>query len=73
MIGMTGMPEAALARELGIDYACLAVSVNWAAGLTQDIITIESIGEVLRTGMGAVLGVIERAVACSAKLREGAE
>ena len=73
MIGMTGMPEAALARELGIDYACLAVSVNWGAGLTQDIITMVSIGEVLRTGMGAVLGVIERAVACSAKLREGAE
>lgn len=34
MVGMTGMPEAALARELGIDYACLAVSVNWAAGLS---------------------------------------
>lgn len=34
MVGMTGMPEAALARELGLDYACLAVSVNWAAGLS---------------------------------------
>ncbi len=33
MVGMTGMPEAALAAELGIDYACLAVSVNWAAGV----------------------------------------
>jgi len=33
MVGMTGMPEAALARELGLDYACLAVSVNWAAGV----------------------------------------
>ena len=32
MVGMTGMPEAALARELGIDYACLAVVANWAAG-----------------------------------------
>jgi 5'-methylthioinosine phosphorylase len=29
---MTGMPEAALARELGLDYACLAVVANWAAG-----------------------------------------
>ncbi|HEU0196339.1 MAG TPA: S-methyl-5'-thioinosine phosphorylase [Nevskiaceae bacterium] len=33
MIGMTGMPEASLAAEAGLDYACLAVSVNWAAGL----------------------------------------
>ncbi|MDD3764249.1 MAG: S-methyl-5'-thioinosine phosphorylase [Nevskiales bacterium] len=33
MVGMTGMPEAALAAELGIEYACLAVSVNWAAGV----------------------------------------
>ncbi|MDE2148409.1 MAG: S-methyl-5'-thioinosine phosphorylase [Gammaproteobacteria bacterium] len=33
MIGMTAMPEAALACELGLEYAILAVSVNWAAGL----------------------------------------
>lgn len=33
MVGMTGMPEAALARELGLRYACLAVVVNAAAGM----------------------------------------
>jgi 5'-deoxy-5'-methylthioadenosine phosphorylase len=32
MVGMTGMPEAALARELGLAYACCAVVINWAAG-----------------------------------------
>jgi len=32
IVGMTGMPEAALARELELDYACLAVIVNRAAG-----------------------------------------
>ncbi|GAA0709168.1 S-methyl-5'-thioinosine phosphorylase [Dokdonella soli] len=32
LVGMTGMPEAALARELGLDYACLALVANWAAG-----------------------------------------
>ena len=31
-VGMTAMPEAALARELGIDYVCLALIVNLAAG-----------------------------------------
>jgi 5'-methylthioinosine phosphorylase len=32
LVGMTGMPEAVLARELGIEYACLALVANWAAG-----------------------------------------
>lgn len=32
VVGMTGMPEAALARELGIEYACLAMVANWAPG-----------------------------------------
>jgi len=32
LVGMTGMPEAALARELDCDYACLALVANWAAG-----------------------------------------
>ncbi len=31
-VGMTAMPEAAIARELGLDYACLALIVNRAAG-----------------------------------------
>ena len=32
LVGMTGMPEACLAREMGLDYACLALVANWAAG-----------------------------------------
>jgi 5'-methylthioinosine phosphorylase len=32
LVGMTGMPEAVLAREMGLDYACLAIVANWAAG-----------------------------------------
>jgi len=32
IVGMTGMPEAALAREIDIEYACCALVVNWAAG-----------------------------------------
>lgn len=37
-IGMTAMPEAALARELGIDYACLSLVVNYAAGRGKNTI-----------------------------------
>lgn len=36
LVGMTGMPEAVLARELDIDYACIAVVANWAAGCGPD-------------------------------------
>lgn len=35
LVGMTGMPEAALARELGIEYACVAMVANWAAGCSE--------------------------------------
>jgi len=37
MVGMTGMPEAALARELDIPYASICFSVNWCAGIGDDI------------------------------------
>ncbi len=36
LVGMTGMPEAALARELELEYACLAIVANWAAGCGDD-------------------------------------
>ncbi len=62
MVGMTGMPEAALARELGMAYACLALSVNWAAGLSDEIITMEAIGRVLESGMETLTGVLTRAL-----------
>ncbi len=62
MIGMTGMPEAALARELGIAYACLALSVNWAAGLTDELITMEAIEKVLSKGMEEAIGLLRRAL-----------
>jgi len=45
MVGMTAASEAAVARELGIPYALVALSVNWAAGLG------DSESEVSLTGM----------------------
>ncbi|TAL84205.1 MAG: S-methyl-5'-thioinosine phosphorylase [Rhodanobacter sp.] len=44
LVGMTGMPEAALARELSLDYACLALVANFAAGCGDEAeISIEEI------------------------------
>ncbi len=55
MVGMTGMPEAALARELGMGYATCAVSVNWAAGRGGgSIIKMEEIEATVKTGMEKV-------------------
>ena len=61
MVGMTGMPEAGLARELGLDYASLAVSVNWAAGLGSGDIHGE-IHQSIEEGMVKVRGILERAL-----------
>lgn len=49
LVGMTGMPEAALARELGLDYACLAIVANWAAGAGPDPDEKITLEEVLAT------------------------
>jgi len=37
VVGMTGIPEVCLARELGMHYAAVAYSINWAAGLEQEL------------------------------------
>lgn len=51
IVGMTGMPEASLAREADLNYACLSLVVNMAAGRSDGIITMEEIDRCLKTGM----------------------
>lgn len=60
IVGMTSMPEAALARELGLPYACLALVVNPAAGKSQGIITMAQIEQVLAGGMDKVRAVLAK-------------
>jgi len=46
LVGMTGMPEAGLAREFGLEYACLAIVANWAAGagpVANEVITFDEV------------------------------
>jgi 5'-methylthioinosine phosphorylase len=42
LVGMTGMPEAALARELELPYACVALVANWAAGCSEEGIGVNA-------------------------------
>jgi len=53
LVGMTGMPEAVLARELGLPYAALAVVANHAAGRgdSAESISMEALGQVMDTAM----------------------
>ena len=50
LVGMTAMPEAALAAEKGIAYACISLSVNWAAGIGTEEIEFEQLNETYHTG-----------------------
>jgi 5'-methylthioadenosine phosphorylase/5'-methylthioinosine phosphorylase len=54
VVGMTGMPEAALARELGICYACCAFVVNRAAGKAEGEILMSEIEENIERASGRV-------------------
>ncbi|MNZ58504.1 S-methyl-5'-thioinosine phosphorylase [compost metagenome] len=60
IVGMTGMPEAVLARELELPYACLSLVVNPAAGKSSGIITMEEIEQALHEGIGKVRDVLAR-------------
>jgi 5'-methylthioinosine phosphorylase len=61
IVGMTGMPEAGLARELEMPYAALCVVSNWAAGRGDSAhgIKFESLEAVLHLAMTRVRRIIE--------------
>ena len=59
LVGMTGMPEAALAKELGIDYAALSVIANWGAGKSEGEISMAEIEENLHVGMANVAKILK--------------
>lgn len=59
IVGMTGMPEAALARELDMQYVSVCTVVNWAAGVSNERITMENIYRTLNTGMKRVRALIQ--------------
>lgn len=62
MAGMTSLPEAGLARELGLDYAGIAVVSNWGAGVSDDLISEDDIAETLREPMGRVRALLNALV-----------
>jgi 5'-methylthioinosine phosphorylase len=67
VVGMTGMPEAALAREGGLDYATIAVVANYAAGRADSLhgIRMEDIEQVLQQSLARVRRIIEKLVSAA--------
>lgn len=65
MVGMTGMPEAALARELGLCYAAIAVVVNPAAGRGASVneVRLADVSEFTERAMARVHKILNRLVA----------
>ena len=67
MVGMTGMPEAVLAREAELPYAALAVVANYAAGKgdAQEAVPLHTVGAVLEKAMVRVLSILGQVVKSS--------
>ena len=59
LVGMTGMPEAALAKELDLAYANISVIANWGAGLVAGEITMAEIERNLQVGMGKAIRLLQ--------------
>ncbi len=66
MVGMTGMPEAALAKELGLSYAAIALVVNHAAGRgdSRERVNLEKISSVAQPALARVKKILELLVEC---------
>ena len=73
IVGMTAMPEAALARELEMSYATLSLVVNWAAGKgaadssdktqqTSEIISMDEIKQRIAVGNEKIENVIKNVI-----------
>ncbi len=64
MVGMTGMPEAILAREAGLCYAAIAVVANYAAGRGSSLhgVRLEDVNSVLKAAMSDVRIILENLV-----------
>ncbi len=62
VVGMTGVPEVVLARELGLRYASIAIATNWAAGI-QGKISHEDVVAVMKESGRDVRRLVEGAIA----------
>lgn len=62
VVGMTGVPEVILAKELDLCYASICTVTNCACGLGAGKLTVDEVVDALRSAQGALLGVVSDAI-----------
>jgi len=63
IVGMTGMPEASLAMEIELEYACCALVVNWGAGCAGTIkIDHSDMLKIVDSGMIQVKSILKSCI-----------
>jgi 5'-methylthioadenosine phosphorylase len=74
VVGMTAMPEAALAREMELCFAAIAVAANWAAGISDEKLSAVEVVQTMRAAeekithlLSGALGRIPRERGCDCK------
>ncbi|MDD4497579.1 MAG: S-methyl-5'-thioadenosine phosphorylase [Methanosarcinaceae archaeon] len=70
VVGMTGVPEVVLAKELELCYASLAIVTNQACGLTTEKLTADEVTEVVGESETKILGILEDTIESIPKTRE---
>lgn len=63
VVGMTGVPEVVLARELGLCYATVCLSTNFAAGMTGQPLTHQEVMDLMSDHAGHLRALLERTLA----------
>lgn len=63
IVGMTGMPEASLAKELGINYVSICVVANWAAGTHPATLSYEEVALTIKRSMTKVESLLPEMIA----------
>lgn len=69
VIGMTGMPEAILARELGICFSGIAVITNYAAGISKNSLTTKEVVDTMQASSEKVKKILKEAAVLIPKKR----
>ena len=57
MVGMTGVPEVVLARELGLCYAAVGIVTNWCNGMVDQPISHSEILDIMKKGRASVIRI----------------
>jgi len=70
VVGMTGYPEVALARELGLEFCALAVVSNYAPGVAGNTVSQEEVKEVTEAVSAKLFRLLDRVVRLFAPLEE---